>query len=241
MWDLDNGYSLKFQSSPDGSTAFVTLYRNESELISGVANYANNMTFIGKENIAGIDGAIFFVTHIDSVFGSVNDRTAIIKHTWLLDICNVTEIEEGNAFGSLKVQNISGNSINLSNFEEINLIANDKKYFTDDWYFETFSSGNSWLIRPGKDNTEEESADNNESKSIEDLNISLMDDLDESEANFSTTFKEFTDENLNNSNLETNGKDVYVEEIQNVASLPGFTSIVSIFALISITFMRKRQ
>ena len=55
---------------------------------------------------------------------------------------------------------------------------------------------NSWLIRSGKNNAEGESIDNNESKLIEDLNISLMDDLDEGEANFSTTFKKFTDENL---------------------------------------------
>jgi S-layer protein (TIGR01567 family) len=242
-WDLGKGYSLELnQLDADAGKAFVILYKNGVKQASDVLEMEstdNNRAFIAKDNFAGLEDAVYFVTYLKNTFRSSSESFAIFKYTWLIDKDNVTIIEDGDKFGSLKCRDVSKNGINMSNYKVITLEMDDKTYFAEDWYFRTSKAGKGinggYLFYPAMNVVFDtpvvvQASSPSESDAPSD-NASLQESTNTTEDLSSTT--------------DISGKESYEKEhlpldnTPNNAGIPGFISITAISGLVAANFILR--
>ncbi|WP_135605669.1 S-layer protein domain-containing protein [Methanococcoides sp. NM1] len=144
-WDLGKGYSLTVkQLDLDGGKVWLALYKDGAELDSKILSTDgadDERTFVAKDDFAGKEDAVYFVTYVDEAFKGASDCFVILKYTWLVDKDDITSIEVNDEFGALKCTETSVDGITLSNDQEITLEMSDTVYFTDDWYFRVSKAG----------------------------------------------------------------------------------------------------
>lgn len=255
-WNLGKGYSLKLnQLDTDGGKAFVALYKDGKELDSDVLDIDgtdDEKSFIVKDDFAGLDNAVYFVTYIDQSFMCSSECFAIFKYTWLLDKDNVTTLEEGDRFGLLKCREISDNWINMSNHEKLTLEMNDKTYFTDDWYFKTSKSGKGtdggYLLYPAESKTfetvDEDKPSSSEDSEDKTRETGSQDDKitrdDKSSDNPSSTRS--NDESQSSAVDDGSEKgSIPAEDKQTLSTLPGFSSIATISGILTVFYVLKSR
>lgn len=250
-WDLGQGYSLKLdQLDVDAGKAFVILYKDEEEVDSAVLDMEgtdDDRAFIVKDDFAGCEDVVYFVTYLDNTFRSTSKSFAIFKYTWLIDKDNVTIIEEGDEFGLFECREISENWINMSNNKRITLEINDKTYFTDDWYFKTSKAGKGsnggYLFYPAMNVVlETEEADTGVS-SENDANaaneMASQEDTTPTEETSPAPLPSAT--SSEEDNIQTLASEETATEKQNLASIPGFLSLTATSGLLITFFILKRR
>ncbi len=146
-WHLGKNYSLTVhQVDVDGKKVWFTLYKNGTELDSGIVNAngtVSDKTFTATADFGDRKDQLYFITYVDSVFVSANDAFAVLKYTWLIDKDDVIVIKKGDEYQGMEVIETSKDGIVLANKEEITLDLDKdvKNYFTDSWYFQTSDAG----------------------------------------------------------------------------------------------------
>lgn len=245
-WDLGNDYSLKLEqldADADAGKVFVILYKDGLELDSDVLDMDgtdDDRAFIVKDDLAGMEDLVYFVTYLENTFRSTSGSFAILKYTWLIDKDNVITIEEGDKIGLLKCREVSENWINMSNDVIITLEMDDTIYFTDDWYFQTSKAGmganGGYLFYPAMDVIFETVTEN-----VVEFSSSSESDpelLDEAALQVNSTITEdvASDSSSTDASSANYGP---AEEIQTSASLPGFLSMTAIVGLVFALFILK--
>ncbi len=243
-WDLGNDYSLKLeQLDADAGKVFVILYKDGIEQDSDVLDMDgtdDDRAFIVKDDVAGMEDMVYFVTYLENTFRSTSGSFAILKYTWLIDKDNVITIEEGDQIGLLKCREVSENWINMSNDVIITLEMDDTVYFTDDWYFQTskasMGANGGYLFYPAMDVIFETVTEN----VVEFSSSSEIDSesVDEAASQVNSTITE--DVTSESSSTEASSANYGpAEEIQTSASLPGFLSMTAIAGLVFALFILK--
>ncbi|MBP2030504.1 S-layer protein (TIGR01567 family) [Methanohalophilus levihalophilus] len=249
-WNLGQGYSLKLdQLDVDAGKVFVILYKDEEELESVVLDMEGNdddRAFIAKDDFAGSEDVVYFVTYLDNTFRSTSDSFAIFKYTWLIDKDNIKIIEKGDEFGLFECREVSESWINMSNSKRITLEINDKTYFTDDWYFKTSKAGKGsnggYLFYPAMNIVFETEEADVVVSSENDVNVA-----NETASQGDTTLTEESSAPLPSatSSEEDNVQTLVTEETaaekQNLASIPGFLSLTATSGLLITFFILKRR
>ncbi|ABE52019.1 S-layer protein domain-containing protein [Methanococcoides burtonii] len=243
-WDLGNDYSLKLnQLDADAGKAFVILYKDGIELDSDVLDMDgtdDDRAFIVKDDLAGIDDLVYFVTYLENTFKSTSESFAILKYTWLIDKDNVITIKKGDKFGLLKCKDVSENWINMSNDVVITLEMDNTVYFTDDWYFQTSKASKGtnggYLFYPAMEVIFEMENENVvEFSSSPESDPELVNEAasQAKAAVIEDAAPESSSIGANSANYEP------AEEIRSSASIPGFLSMTAIASLVFALFILK--
>ena len=246
-WDLGKGYSLTVkQLDLDGGKVWLALYKDGAELDSKILSTDgadDERTFVAKDDFAGKEEAVYFVTYVDEAFRGTSDTFVILRYTWLIDKDDVTSIEVGDEFGVLKCTEVSEDKITLSNDQKITLEMSDTIDLTDDWYFKVSKAGTGtdggYLFYPAKKLTIEDKAE------PQTVSEAVPDETETTDAeNGSTILVEEPSEESSVSDIKKSEE--FALKVENEAGipgqdLPGFTLLCTISGLLAVLFLTKRK
>jgi len=159
-WDISNGYNVTLNEvDVKGNKCYFSLYKNNTELDTTVISTdgtTDNKIFTAEDEFGDNSSHVYFVTFVDSVFTSADESFAVFKYTWLIDKDKSLSIKSGDKFGSFEVDQALENMIIMSNDNSITIDvdADSKTNFTDEWYFKTSDEGKGsnggYVIYPAK-------------------------------------------------------------------------------------------
>ncbi|WMW22268.1 S-layer protein domain-containing protein [Methanolobus mangrovi] len=241
-WEMKGGYSLVLNAVDiDGGKCYLTLYKNEEELDTGVISTDgtnNDRIYSVEEDCADGSEHIYFLTYVDSIFAGQEDNFAVLKYTWLADKDSYVEVQSGDEFGNFEVDEALGAGLVLSNSKSITITvdAGATTLITGDWYFKSSDSGKGtnggYILYPIKRVTIEDSV----------AEAVVVDEVSEEEelviVDVSSDTKETVD--ISNSILDqTDVDDDGPVETLHKSSIPGFEGSMSVLAISMVFFLRR--
>ncbi|WP_135612706.1 S-layer protein domain-containing protein [Methanococcoides sp. AM1] len=247
FWELGKGYNLTVkQLDLDGGKVWLALYKDEVELESKILSTNgedDERTFVAKDDFAGKEDAVYFVTYVDEAFKGTSDCFIILKYTWLIDKDDITSIEVDDEFGALECTEVAEDKITLSNDQKITLEMSDTIDLTDDWYFKVSKAGKGtdggYLFYPAKKLTiEDKTASQEGAEEIPDKT-----ETTDTESG-STILEDETSEEFSESGVEESEEfalKVDDETGMPGKDLPGFTFLSTISGLLAVFFFSKRR
>jgi S-layer protein (TIGR01567 family) len=246
-WDLGKGYNLTVnQLDLDGGKVWLALYKDGTELDSEVLSIDgtdDERTFVAKDDFAGKEDVVYFVTYVDTAFKGTSDCFVILKYTWLIDKDDITSIEANDEIGVLKCTEVAEDKITLSNDQKITLEMSDTIHLTDDWYFKVSKAGKGtdggYLFYPAKKLTIEDKTASQE------IAEEIPDKTETTDAeNGSTILVEEPSEESSVSDIKKSEE--FALKVENEAGipgqdLPGYSILSAISGVLAVFFFSKRR
>lgn len=244
-WEMKNGYSLVMNAVDiEGSKCYVTLYKGDEELDTGVISTegtADERIYTVEADCADGSEHIYFLTYVDSIFAGQQDNFAVLKYTWLADKDSYMEVEVGDEYGNFEVDEATESGLVLSNSDSItiNIDAGSTTSLTDDWFFkasdEDKGSNGGYVFYPVKrvtvaDTPVEPAVTDASNES--DKDVVVVDLAAESDAN-----AEVSNSIVDQSSADESAPaDTVVEN-----SVPGFEGCMAVLAISMLFFFRKHN
>ncbi|APH38361.1 S-layer protein domain-containing protein [Methanohalophilus halophilus] len=120
---LEEGYSLNIkQVDVNGDSVWISLTQDGDEVDDAILS--SDETYVYEKDLGGVDDVPIIVVHIDDVFSGTETNAVFIDGIFQISD-DYVEIDEGDEFGEMEIDNVGANEIKMLNEDDINLDEGD--------------------------------------------------------------------------------------------------------------------
>jgi S-layer protein (TIGR01567 family) len=130
--DLGEGYAIEVkQIDAEGEKVWLEFTKDgeyvDDEIISvSTSNPAANTWVVELDDIQRENNVAVLKVHVNQVFQDATDSIAQIEGLWLIDYVNAMTIESDDEFGNLNKVNINGDTLTITNEDDLTLTRGNK-------------------------------------------------------------------------------------------------------------------
>ncbi|ATU08453.1 S-layer protein domain-containing protein [Methanohalophilus portucalensis] len=120
---LEEGYNLNIQQvDVNGDSVWISLTQNGDEVDDAILS--SDETYVYEKDLGGVDDVPVIAVHIDDVFSGTETNAVFIDGIFQISD-DYVEIDEGDDFGEMEIDNVGANEIKMLNEDDIDLEEGD--------------------------------------------------------------------------------------------------------------------
>ncbi|MEA1984486.1 MAG: S-layer protein domain-containing protein [Euryarchaeota archaeon] len=120
---LEEGYALNIvQLDVNGDKVFVTLTKDGSEVDATILS--SDSTYVYEKDLGSVDDVPIIAVHFDEIFSGTETSAVFVDGIFQISD-EYTEVEDGDNYGVMEVDNVNANKIEMSNDDSIDLDEGD--------------------------------------------------------------------------------------------------------------------
>ncbi|WP_225419982.1 S-layer protein domain-containing protein [Methanohalophilus profundi] len=120
---LEEGYNLNIQQvDVNGDSVWISLTQDGDEVDDAILS--SDETYVYEKDLGGVDDVPVIAVHIDDIFSGTETNAVFIDGIFQISD-DYVEIDEGDDFGEMEIDNVGANEIKMLNEDDIDLEEGD--------------------------------------------------------------------------------------------------------------------